>query len=132
MKEDKNDQEFSRRITFRLTDKEWKRLGKILRRSRHQSISELIRTMLFKGKVTITVRDNSLDIAMEKLSSISTDLRRIGTNINQIVRKFHNEKLTENKLILTLEVGKQYQEVGEKVDELLGVIKELSLKWLPE
>lgn len=132
MKEDKNDQEFSRRITFRLTDKEWKRLGKILRRSRHQSISELIRTMLFKGKVTITVRDNSLDIAMEKLSSISTDLRRIGTNINQIVRKFHNEKLPENKLILTLEVGKQYQEVGEKVDELLGVIKELSLKWLPE
>lgn len=129
-KEDR-DNEYTKRITFRLTEREYKRLLKLLVKTRHSSLSSLIRTMLFRGNVKIVTRDDSLDAVMEQLSTIRSDLHRMGININQITRRFHTEKQPEKRLFQALEVQHVYKETGDKVDRLLKVITEISYKWLP-
>ena len=119
------------RITFRLGEKEQQRLDALLAKSTCTTHSELIRKMLFKGKVTLISRDDSMDKIMEQLSFIRTELRRVGVNINQLTASFHAETLPEKRVLLAMEVQRQYGEVGKKVDELLKVIAEISYKWLP-
>lgn len=121
-----------KRITFRLTGPEWKTLVKLLEKSRHRSLSALLRAMLFKGKVTVVSHDDSLDTVMEKLSAIHTELHRIGVNINQVTNRFNAEKHPEKRLLQALEVQELYRKTGEKVEELIKIITNISYRWLPE
>ncbi|OJV55383.1 MAG: hypothetical protein BGO31_20625 [Bacteroidetes bacterium 43-16] len=124
--------ELEHRITFRLGQKELERLDAMLARSNCQSQSELIRKMLFKGEITVMTHDRSLDIIMEILSGIRTELHAIGININQVTRRFHQEKQPEARLLKALKIQELNKETGEKVDEVLALIGKLSGKWLQE
>lgn len=127
-----NSNSFKKRITFRLTGKEWDKLVKILDSSPSRSLSELIRKALFEGKVIVISNDTSFDKAMEQLSGIRTELHRIGININQVTRRFHTEDLPEAKLFQAMEIVKLYQQTDLKVTELFTIIAKLSTRWLPE
>ena len=132
MKQERGDKGFSHRITFRLTEKEWTALAGLLEKSTADSLSSLIRQVLFKGAVTINTRDRSLDIVMEELSRIRKELQAIGINVNQITRRFHKETLSEARLARAQEVISVYHHTGEKVTRLFTIIAKLSEKWLPE
>lgn len=132
MEEENDDSTYTRRITFRLSEPEWETLCKLLKKSRHGSMSELIRAMLFWGKIRIVTHDDSISPIMEQLSAIRTELHRIGVNINQITGRFHWETLPEARLLQALEVLQLHQTVGQKVDELFTVIEKISYRWLPE
>ncbi|MNU20673.1 hypothetical protein D3C71_89220 [compost metagenome] len=121
-----------KRITFRMSNEEWEKLEKMLKRSRHRSMSELIRAMLFRGKVLVVSHDDSLDLTMEQLSAIRTELHRIGVNVNQLTAKFHSEPMTEGRLLQVKEIQDEFKEMGKKVEELMRIIKKLSYRWLPE
>ena len=129
--DEEKENEYTKRITFRLTEREYKRLLKLLAKTKHRSLSGLIRTMLFKGNVKIVAKDGSLDKVMEQLSAIRSALHRIGLNINQITYRFHTEKLPDKRLLHALEVQRLYQETGDKVEKLLKIVAKISYKWLP-
>lgn len=132
MKQEKDKKEFRRRITFRLSEKEWEKLQGLLVKSTCRSHSELIRKILFKGKITVHTHDRSLDMVMETLSGIRTELHAIGVNINQITRRYHTEKLPEERLVQVFEIGRLYRQTDKKVAELFIIITKLSKIWLPE
>lgn len=124
--------ELEHRITFRLSREELQRLDALLAKSTCNTQSELIRKMLFKGKVTLITYDRSLDTVMEMLSGIRTELHAIGININQVTRRFHQEKLPEARFIRVLEIQDLNKDTGKKVKELLELIGKLSGRWLQE
>lgn len=132
MEKEIKEDSYSKRLTFRLTNPEWETLASLLKKSRHRSASELVRTMLFSGKVTVIIRDESLHNVMEQLSAVRTEIHRIGVNINQITGRFHREKFPEARLLQVLEVQRLHQEMGRKVEELFKLITNISYRWLPE
>ncbi|MBK1439853.1 plasmid mobilization relaxosome protein MobC [Parapedobacter sp. ISTM3] len=121
------------RIHTRVTAKKYRELSTLLQRSRGiRSHSALLRNLLDDRKITVETHDDSLDAVMERLSEIRKELQRIGTNINQITRRFHLEELPEARLVHALEVQQLYGETDRKVEELLIIVDKLSRKWLPE
>lgn len=126
-------EKLTHRIHVRVTAEKYRELSSLLRRSRGvKSHSGLLRNILDDRTINVESHDDSLDRVMERLSGIRTELQRIGTNINQITRRFHTEKLPEARLVQALEVQHLYGEAGKKVDELLAIVDKLSRRWLPE
>ncbi len=71
-----------------------------------------------------------MDAPMEELSSIRKEINSIGVNINQITHSFHNAEAASQKAFHALKVAEQYRKVGDKVDALLAIVSQLSIKWL--
>ncbi|MEX2231417.1 MAG: plasmid mobilization relaxosome protein MobC [Cyclobacteriaceae bacterium] len=67
---------------------------------------------------------------MIDLVGIREELKRIGTNINQITHAFHVAETDSQKVFHALRVAEQYKMVDERVERLLGVVSELAKKWL--
>lgn len=125
-------EKLTHRIHTRVTKQKYDELSALLMRSSGiKSLCELLRNILENQKIMLYTHDNSLDVVMEKLSAIRTELNRIGVNINQLTGRFHAETQREKRALLALEVLEQYRQVGKKVDELLALISKISYKWLP-
>ena len=67
---------------------------------------------------------------MIDLAGIREELKRIGTNINQITHAFHVADSDSQKVFHALRVAEQYKVVDERVERLLQVVTELAKKWL--
>lgn len=132
MKRWERKKELEHRITFRLGAKDLERLDALLAKSSCMSYSELIRKLLFKGQITIHTHDRTLDMVMETLSAIRTELHAIGINVNQVTRRFHQENLPEARLIRAMEIQELNKETGKKIEDLFEIINKLSERWLQE
>ena len=120
------------RVEARVTEDKYRGLTALLTKSRHRTMSELVRDILYNRKVILETYDASLDKVMERLSAIRSELHAIGININQITHYFHMVKAPEGKLFNALEIVKLYQQTDLKVTELFSVIAKLSEPWLPK
>lgn len=120
------------KVFSRLASERYDELNAMLKSSRHRTMSSLIRDILMNRKILIETYDPSLDKVMEELCGIRKELQAIGININQVTRRFHNEKLPGEQMNSALEIAKLYQQTDLKVSELFSVIAKLSEKWLPE
>ncbi|AZI24157.1 mobilization protein [Pedobacter sp. G11] len=117
-------------IIVRVTENTYKRLEKILINSNCQSIGEVARNILSKEKILMLTRDVSMNEPMEELASIRRELRSIGININQQTRHFHTSKNEAQRSFYFMRTSDLYKNVGHKVDRLLELVTQLSLKWL--
>ncbi|WP_051315233.1 plasmid mobilization relaxosome protein MobC [Algoriphagus terrigena] len=78
------------RKTVRFTPPEIERLEDLLRKASDcQNLSELVREILFRKKLTVNTRDESKEQLWIELGLIRTEMNRIGVNINQITHFFH-------------------------------------------
>lgn len=120
------------RVEARVTEDKYQELTALLGKSRHRTMSELVRDILYNQKIIVETYDASLDKVMERLSAIRSELHAIGVNINQVTHHFHAAQSPEGKLFNALEVAKLYQQTDLKVTELFSVIAKLSELWLPK
>ena len=67
---------------------------------------------------------------MEELASIRKELKAIGININQITKAFHTTSDPERKYAYSMKAFKMNQQIDEKVEHLLGMVSQLTQKWL--
>ena len=130
MKERKSGQ-LKYKVFSRINKKKYEQLQSMLGASRCRTMSELIRHILEKEKITIVTHDGTLDKVMEQLSGIRKELQAIGTNINQVTHRFHVEDQPEGKVFQALEIAKLYQQTEQKVTELFTIISKISEQWLP-
>ncbi|MFA0961108.1 plasmid mobilization relaxosome protein MobC [Roseivirga sp. BDSF3-8] len=80
------------RVHVRMSQSEKEKLKQMLSKSHcHRSISELVRHLLFHSHITLDYRNASQDEARAELIRLRNDLRKIGVNINQMVRYFHRQ-----------------------------------------
>jgi hypothetical protein len=77
----------SRGITLRLTEKKYAKIESQFKASTCRKLSDFIRKHLFDRPITSTYRNQSLDELIEETVVLSSKLRIIGNNINQIARK---------------------------------------------
>lgn len=119
------------RVETRVNAEKYAELTALLAQSRHQTMSEIVRDILYNRKIIVETHDNTLDKLMEQLSGIRKELQSIGVNINQVTHYFHLNKDPEAKLFNVLEIAKLYQQTDKKVSVLLTLMAQLSLQWLP-
>jgi hypothetical protein len=117
-------------IWTRLTKDVYQRLQSFVGRSDCHSVGEVARRILSREKILLSTVDQSMDIVMEELSAIRRELNSIGVNINQITHALHTSDQATQKAVNAIKVADQYKLVGAKVDRLLTIISQLSVKWL--
>src|SRR5690349_164110 len=120
----------SRTLILRVNTKTIKKLETLLTESDCQSLSDVARRILLERKITVYHKDISLEAPMLELIRIRKELHAIGVNINQITHSFHTSENGNNKMFQALKVAEEYGKVGDKVDELLGMVASMGRKWL--
>ncbi|MVT07732.1 plasmid mobilization relaxosome protein MobC [Chitinophaga tropicalis] len=126
----KPEQLYVRSVRTRVTEKVYQRLQYMVSEGDCNSVGEAARRILSGDKIAIFYVDNSLNVPMQRLVEIRQELRDIGVNINQVTRYFNSSTGSDKKLFHSLNVLERYQQVNERVDELLEIVKALSKKWL--
>lgn len=124
------EQLLSHPIIIRVNENTFKRLEKIQTHSNCQSIGQVARNILSKEKILMLTRDITMNAPMEELASIRKELKAIGVNINQQTRHFHTSENEAQRSFYFMRTSDLYKNVGEKVDRLLEIITQMSLKWL--
>lgn len=120
----------TRKITIRLSEPFYRKMEKWLAQSNCQTITELVRSIVLKEQIIWYHKDASLESTAFELAGIRKELNAIGKNINQIVHHFHSVDKPNQKMFQALKVAGEYKKVGNKVDELLKMVSEISKTWL--
>lgn len=95
-----------------------------------RSISELARRILSNQKIHTFTKDISLDAPLEELIHIRKELNAIGTNVNQLVKYFHQSDPNTHKNEPLTRLLTELKSVQMKSDVLITLISQLGNKWL--
>ena len=79
----------SRKVTVRFTIAEYERMQGLATKTTCRQLSEYIRKLVLGKPVTVKVRHQSLDHLLEELVVLKGELKAIGHNYNQAVKKLH-------------------------------------------
>ena len=120
---------FTKHVQAKVTQEVYDRLDGISKSSDCHSIGEVARRILSKEKIVAFTVDRSFDPVVEELCRIRREINSIGVNINQITHAFHADDAPGRRVAEALKIVKHYNEVGDKVAELLGLISQVTKKW---
>ena len=120
----------TRKVGVRFNEKTYQHLLYLVENTNSQSVGELVRRIVVKEKILFFAVDTTMRGPMIDLAGIREELKRIGTNINQITHAFHLAEADSQKVFHALRVAEQYKMVDERVERLLEVVTELAKKWL--
>lgn len=123
---------FPRRVEGRISEKRYQELMEILQRDPSLTLSELIRRILQNQPIQLQVRSGELSAAMELLSDIQSQLKKIGTNLNQVVKAFHGNSSSIQKFLLGKKLKEYQEELDSEYQRIEQVLGQLQLKWLSE
>ena len=128
MPESKNN--LTKRIYIRLKQSDFNIIHKRFSSSSCKKLSEYARDVLLNKPVIIKQRNQSLDDFMREMIKLRNELKAIGNNLNQSVKKLHTlNQISEFKTWLI--ANEIHQKVlAEKVDEIKSKINQISDKWL--
>lgn len=118
------------KVTIHLSQSYFEKLHRWQSHSNCRSVSELARSILYKEQINWYHKDASLESTALELALIRKELNAIGKNINQITYYFHITETPNKKMFHALKVADEYKKVGNKVDELLKIVSEISKTWL--
>ena len=126
----KSKNNLSKRIYVRLKENDFHVLHKRLAATTCKKLSEYARLVLLNKPVTVNQRNQSLDDFMREMIKLRNELKAIGNNLNQSVKKLHTlNQISEFKTWLI--ANEIHQKVlAEKVDEIKSKINQISDKWL--
>ena len=116
------------RKTVRFTPTEAEKLEILLNRSAYcHTISELVREILFKRKLTLNTRNESLETMLVELGLLRNELNKIGVNINQITHYFHMQADVKERLFFVKEMLPQFERTNAKIEALHNLIEGLKI-----
>lgn len=115
-------------LTVRLTDQEKQKLNFLLQKAAYcQTISELVRDMLFKRKLTVKTRNESVEKTRVELGLLRNELNKIGVNINQITHYFHIQAGPKERVFFVKEMLPHFEQTKAKIDALHSLIEGVKL-----
>jgi len=120
----------TRIVGLRFTPLEYAELEKRFKASTCRKLSDHIRSHLFNKPIVATYRNQSLDELMEETAVLTSELRAIGNNINQIARKINTlNTVPDFKGHLYLfEI--QRKRLFDKMEEVSDHTQKIAEKWL--
>lgn len=122
----------TRWLHIRLTEMEYKKLQAGFSTSTKQKISSYARDILLDKPVTVYTRNQSIDDFMAEMIQLRNELKAIGNNINQAVKKLHTSANNTELKYWTQQVVNSREILFQKMDEINLKIASTSDEWLPE
>lgn len=126
----REDKRLTHLVSFRVTEDIYKQLARLEAESDCHSLGEVARRIISKERIMVFYKDTGLIDAMEELSAIRKELNAIGVNINQITRHFHSVGDDKLRLFFAIRATDLYKTVGLKVDQLLTMVSQMTIRWL--
>ncbi|WP_111672757.1 plasmid mobilization relaxosome protein MobC [Algoriphagus litoralis] len=123
---------FPKRVEGRITEKRYQELMEILERDPSLTLSELIRRILQNQPVRHQVKSGEFSAVMEQLFEIQTHLKKIGNNVNQLVKAFHGNTSSIQKFLLGKKLGEYQEQLNVEYGRIELVLEQLQIKWLSE
>jgi len=122
----------SRKVTIRLSPEVFNKLNVGYKNSTKQKLSEYIRAILMDKPITVYIRNQSYDDFVAEMILLRNELKAIGNNFNQSVKKLHTmDKDPEIKAWALLNENSK-QSFFKKVDEINARIIQMDSKWSQE
>ncbi|MBS7253334.1 plasmid mobilization protein [Flavobacterium branchiicola] len=120
----------TRIVGLRFTPAEYARIERKWKATTCRKLSEYIRKYLFDKPITTNYRNQSLDEFMFEIIRLRAELKVLGNNFNQAVKKLHTlQQIPEFKTwIINHELERRI--LFNKVEEINKYIEKISRKWL--
>lgn len=120
----------NRWLHIRLTEDEYNSINKQFEKTTCRKLSDFVRRILLNRKMTVYIRNQSLDDFMAEMIQLRNELSHIGNNFNQSVKKLHTlDSIPEIKMWAILNESSK-KAFMKKVDEIKIYINKISDKWL--
>jgi hypothetical protein len=87
---------------------------------------------MLEKPVTVNTRNQSLDHVQTELIAIRNELKAIGNNFNQAVKKLHMMEHISGARIWVIDQESRWLENVKRMDEISSIISQISRSWLPE
>ena len=117
-------------IPVRVSESKHRELQSLLSSSRCRSMSELVRKIIDNRKIIVETQEITGREISEELAQVRKEIHAIGVNINQVTRRFHTEKLPEQRLIQVMDIARLFQQTDQKVSQLFTIMAKLPDLWL--
>lgn len=121
-----------RKVTVRFTEGEYNRIEASFKNSTKRKLSEYIRSVLLCKPITVYSRNQSLDDFVAEMILLRNELKAIGNNFNQTVKKLHTmDTDAEIKAWALLNETSKHL-FFKKADEINLKITQIADKWSQE
>ena len=131
MKEEERSR-LTRKVTVRFTDDEFRKLNMGFKSTTKRKLSSYIRTVLLHDPVTVYSRNQSFDDFVAEIILLKNELKAIGNNFNQSVKKLHTMQHDSEIKIWAMLNENSKQIFFKKVDEINLKISKIADKWSQE
>lgn len=126
----KPDEHLEKVITVRVSKRFFDGLEEKRKKTNCQTVSEMVRAILYKERIMFYYTDASLNATAIELATIREELSEIGINIQEIAQSFHSSDPGSQRMFHALRVAEEYKRVEAKVDKLLIMVSEIGKRWL--
>ena len=131
MKQEKRSK-LTRKVTVRFTEEEYRILNKSFQNTTNRQLSGYIRNVLLHKPITVYTRNKSVDDFLAEIILLRRELKAIGNNFNQSVKRLHTmDKDPEIKTWALLNESSK-QIFFKKMEEINLKIIQISERWSQE
>lgn len=128
--EDKRKKGYTRKVTVRFQELEFRYLEIQFKKSTCRKISEYVRNILIQKPVVVTYRNASADAFLAEMIELKNELSAIGNNFNQAVKKLHTQNsIPEIRLWLVFNESLK-EAFTKKTEEIKVRMNQIYEQWL--
>jgi hypothetical protein len=126
----KPDEHLEKVITVRVSKRFFDGLEEKRKKTNCQTVSEMVRAILYKERIMFYYTDASLNATAIELAGIRKELNQIAGNVSDITQSFHSADSESQRMFQALRVAEEYKRVESKVEKLQIMVSEIGKKWL--
>lgn len=120
----------SHTIVVRITTGQYEKLDQLAKECDGKTIAHIVRKIIANKPITLLHKDVSMSGPMEELALIRKEIKSIGVNINQQTYKFHISQNDRERAFHSNKTAETYKAIEPKIDRLLILVANLTMKWL--
>jgi hypothetical protein len=128
----KGEKGLTKLVATKVTKTKYDELEGIAGKTKGETISSIVRKILYDRPIKVYNHDESLDIVMEELAANRAEIRSIGININQMAKLFNTYSDIKVKAMYAKNGYERYLLLEERIEKLLSITEKLAVKWLSE
>jgi hypothetical protein len=130
--EKKEKSKLTRKLTIRFTEEDFKKLNIGFKSTTKRKLSAYARSVLLDKPVTVYTRSQSFDDFVAEIMLLRGELKAIGNNFNQAVKKLHLTDSDAGIKTWALLNENSKQIFFKKMEEINLKIAQISDKWSQE
>jgi len=125
-------QKLERKVTVRFSVDEYKKLDRSFKGTTQQKLSGYVRNVLLQKPVTVYTRSQSMDDFVSEMILLRSELKAIGNNLNQAVKRLHTMQTDSEIKTWALASERSNELLFKKMKEIFSKMIEIENKWSQE